>query len=450
MESTSAQEKQFHADDALAAQAVAHTAPGNPRGPNFIQSRVGAQNMFNTQLGKIEKAKTDADDKYKLVLLPYKAGEDDDDDESETKSLLSEAKEELDNAMKVCQLHFQSLKGCIDSKVSDVNVARNIDALVLLRKQAVEDMKQLFAADAFKKFTKIAASFKKNLEDAKKNAAPLASSASVTAAIVNAAPALFGNLAAAIRAKPSVSVSLFEAKAGMRIAVVKYDASTRQGASTRRAAVQVPLIGTPLCKKVEKGFAKALKTQEYVLYKPDPNEAKKLEKSLRGTLDAAYFPQHTVPETTWGQNFIKKEFFAGKPPSFSIGYTPYCCIDVRIVLKGCICIAGVPYDVAPGENLKMKREALFHASAEQWTEFIGKGGWITQVMAGEAMAVPTGFIVTMAYPDYSFGVRWCIRADEADDMRVLRSLQQLSKDFPETKSTQSGYPQFIEFLSGGQ
>ena len=271
--------------------------------------------------------------------------------------------------------------------------------------------------------------------------------AMVNASVIAAAPALFGHLALGLRTKDTRSVFLLEAKAGIRIAVVKYsDAPPARG---KGKVARQPLADSPLCKKVEKAFGKSLKNQEYSLNKVDANHAKKLQKSLRATLESSYFPQHAVLQSTRGQHFLRKEFFVGKPPSFSIGYTSSFCFDVRIVLKGCVCISGIPYDVAPGQTLKMRREALVNASCDQWLEFISKGGWITQVHAGEVMAVPIGFSIAMVYLDYAFGVRLSIKADAADDMRALASSEQLARGFPETKSTQSGCPQFIEFLVGG-
>ena len=61
--------------------------------------------------------------------------------------------------MKACRAHLQSLRSCIEAKAADVALALDPEALTMLRAQCMEDMKQIFKAEAYKRFGRITIAF---------------------------------------------------------------------------------------------------------------------------------------------------------------------------------------------------------------------------------------------------------------------------------------------------
>ena len=136
-----------------------------------------------------------------------------------------------------------------------------------------------------------------------------------------------------------------------------------------------------------------------------------------------------------------------KTPYFSIGFTIYGCMEARYVLGGNLVAVGVSYTAVPGQSLKAKRQALFEMSADDLGDLVKAHGWHLEANAGNCILTPTGCLIMYLCPaQATWGVRWAVASDQADELRVVSQLSTLLDEYPEMKGPTLGYSQVLEHL----
>ena len=118
-----------------------------------------------------------------------------------------------------------------------------------------------------------------------------------------------------------------------------------------------------------------------------------------------------------------------------------------MIASGGLVILGVQSAAVPGDSIKAKRQSLYESNADQLLQLVESRGFIAEVLADHLVLIPSGFVVMMLCPsEEATGVRWQTSADEADRLRVCSQLTEMLSDFPETKSSATGYTQLLDFL----
>ena len=434
----------LEANDAMAAQAYAEDGMVDKgRKKSVTQMRVSVQNSVNTVLGRIDRATEQVDLSYKGALEQFGKVQV---EETGAKEILAEAKAELDKTKAAIIAHAAGAKERVKSLRGDLAQAENVDALELVKNGAQDEISSLLKHETMKAYNFTVCTFRRNMMAAKRTDALDAGAARARARGEEQEPPLFFVTIGTVlkNLKDTTSSSLFEAKAGIRAALFDVDASLKVG--TKRG---LALDDMAVCKKIKTSLDKALKTQEHVMDRMDPTTAKKLDKMLSVVLpDKALLQQYAVNlDAAWSQDFTRKRFFAMKAPFFHVGFPAYGASEVRVVLSGSLVYCGVKTEAVPGDTLKKQRELLYNASRVELEELIKKDGWIAEVGAGQGILVPTGFITMMLCPSVcTFGLSWHSYADQQDKLRAMRQLSQLTDEYSECRTPQTGYMQLLDFF----
>ena len=117
-------------------------------------------------------------------------------------------------------------------------------------------------------------------------------------------------------------------------------------------------------------------------------------------------------------------------------------MEARVVLKGDLCVAGLPTDAIVGANYKDKRNAVFHMPHQELHNLIATNGLTTENHS--VVVIPSGCMLIMA--GECTMLRWSLSSDDRDAARAKDCLQHVIAEFPELKASSSGYAQYAQYL----
>jgi hypothetical protein len=236
----------------------------------------------------------------------------------------------------------------------------------------------------------------------------------------------------------NVSASFFEAKSGLRGALV------------------APLAGTDAIQEIEK-FAKTKKAMRDlashlksnktgVLPMTDVPAKRKLLKELRKSFDVSLFSQLVLPQQEWTPLVYDPQYFASTVGWVHVGYTHMCCCECRAMLKGDEVIMGFSPESIPGLTIKDKRKNIYAMTIDDVKRALNRGGFLFAHDSTKIAVLPSGYIYVTCSSD-SRGLRWSFSSDEADTQRVKMDLTLLLQCFPEIGNSSTGYSQLLAWLN---
>ena len=203
--------------------------------------------------------------------------------------------------------------------------------------------------------------------------------------------------------------------------------------------------GFKACKKI---LDKEMKVRDYAFTVLEEIKQKKLEKILRGILDVQVFTQYPLPpESAWARKIYDRQVFGCHQPWFTVGFTAHCHMELRLVTEGRMLYCGVATSHVGGDDIKEKRRTFLAMNSADLAERIRNHGWTHEILPGQALLVPTRFIVASISTAHStYGMRWATSADDSDKVRVVAGLKSLTKDYAELRTPAVGYVQLMEYL----
>jgi hypothetical protein len=179
---------------------------------------------------------------------------------------------------------------------------------------------------------------------------------------------------------------------------------------------------------------------------------RKLKKMLEDGFDAASF-HLSLPlpkDSEWWWKVYEPVWWGLSADASSISFTSFCCIEARLLLEGSIHMLGFPPEQLPGSSVKEKREMLSSTTIDDLAKLVKTtNGFYALVETNDLIVVPSAWLVITIGNggEGSMGVRWCMSADSADDLRVLGAVQGLLASFPELKNPSQGYIQFLKWTT---
>ena len=230
--------------------------------------------------------------------------------------------------------------------------------------------------------------------------------------------------------------SIFEAKAGVRAAVLTCQRGDPSGSISKNAFV----------KRAKKELATLLKNEDWGVSLIMPADQKKIVKAFRPCYDEGIFAERKIPSSLdWCEKVYCKQFFSLRAGAVQIGFPHFGSMEARVLLEGSEVVAGILYDKAPGANMREKRAHLFSANETEINRLVADGGWVAW-HEDKVLVVPAGYICITAGDD-QFGIRWSLSADAADQHRVQAALTRTVESFPEMKNPSLGIAQFNDWLA---
>ena len=236
----------------------------------------------------------------------------------------------------------------------------------------------------------------------------------------------------------NVSASFFEAKSGLRGALVAPLAGTH--------AIQVieKFVNT---KKAMRDLASHLKSnQTRVLPITDVPAKRKLLKELRKSFDVSLFSQLVLPQQDWTPLVYDPQYFASTVGWVQVGYTHMCCCECRVMLKGDEVIMCFSPESIAGITIKDKRKNIFAMTIDDVKRALNRGGFLIAHDSTNIAVLPSGYIYVTC-SSVSRGLRWSFSSDEADTQRVKMDLTLLIQCCPEFGNSSTGYSQLLAWLN---
>ena len=195
----------------------------------------------------------------------------------------------------------------------------------------------------------------------------------------------------------SVSMSLFEAKAGVRATLV-----------APKIEFGGQLLAFGPSKKAIKEILVHLKTNPSgVLHMhQEPTKLRKCKTLMFKAFDAMLMQKFPVPLTEWAQHVHEPVWFGTKSNTVNISIGHMALTEVRFIVQGSMIVAGLPLDKCSGETIKDKRKNLMMSTIDEIGPLITSHGFCVTLDTTKAIVLPSGFLIMYAPITDSIGLRW--------------------------------------------
>ena len=251
--------------------------------------------------------------------------------------------------------------------------------------------------------------------------------------------AIMQNIANEKGEEAKVAGSLFEAKGGMRAALVP----PKRGQDPATELQKNAYIKSGL---KQLGTVIATSSKWAVWSMRETPKRKKVERILTRAFEPDLFCKLVLPRgIAWADAVFDPQLYATRSQHISVGLTPFAVMEARLLLSGKEMVCGIPIEKVPGETIKDKRQSLFRSTIDNIKMLIAQGVFFVTYESMRVCTIPTGFFIITA-SDSAQGIRWGMSSDEADSQRVALHLKALLSSFPELKNASTGHGQFLEYL----
>ena len=122
-------------------------------------------------------------------------------------------------------------------------------------------------------------------------------------------------------------------------------------------------------------------------------------------------------------------------------------MESRLLLQGSQLIGGIPFEKVPGETLKDKRSYVFSCDQKNLQDLFQDGGWLLKLAEASVAVIPSGFLIVCSSTG-TVGLRWSCCSDVAGTARVIDTLSALLAAYPEMRSSDIGYAEFLDYIRG--
>ena len=239
--------------------------------------------------------------------------------------------------------------------------------------------------------------------------------------------------------------SLFEAKGGLRVAVIKGSADTTGD-----------ILKMPYIKRGLKDLAShaQLHHGHFGVWKmTELPRKRKVVKTIKEAFDHQVMSTIALPKSgdgteTWADLVYDPQLFNMSSMHVNVGFGSFCCMEGRLVLRGSMILMGIATEKVPGASFKEKRKSLYMSTVDVLKGLLGEGGRLVKVEAPNLVLIPTGFVV-LETSDECCGLRWAVSGDASDGERVKMQLKELLASFPEMANPSTGYQQFYNYMCSG-
>ena len=233
--------------------------------------------------------------------------------------------------------------------------------------------------------------------------------------------------------------SSFEAKCGVRAAIVPPQTGTDPAAAIERLAKS---------KKAFREMAAHLKSNRHgITPVADQTFQKKLEKELKAGFDGCLFAKMTLPDEDWAKRIYCMTFM-GHVKEFTMAtITPYGCMQNRLLFKGRELLIGLPLVQNPPCTIKDLRKRMMMMTVDAMKQAVVElGGYAIDHGPEDIVVLPSGYLTLVVAVEDCMGLYWSCSSDENDTTRVVQTLTMLVNEFPECANPSTGNLQFKEWL----
>ena len=346
---------------------------------------------------------------------------------------LTTAKEDLVKAAKELKDYFQSQTLEV-SKMTSVATMRGL-------RTATDKTAKEFSTGPQKKFLAVKNSFNRAMTSALKQMKIAQDSSSKRVKPPASLPPLHAVCRAYVDMNPeghNKSTSLFEAKAGLRGAIV---------APTNWESIEL-VKNLAKSKKAKKDLDNHLKVAKegYQPILPDVPHIRKIIKELHKCFDASMFSKVVLPSADWADKVYAPAYVGAQEGAVCVLMPHMCCMEARILFSGEAIILGIPIG-AGGHGPKDLRKKIYASTVDDIKVLVESGGFCIVHKADDGcLLFPSGFLWVQVNLTASWGLKWSLSSDEQDCIRVRDCIQKAIDAWPELCNPSTGYVQFLEYL----
>ena len=453
--------KQLEAEDAAAAtlfkeQQDASTEGGGAgdvfKGKSFGVEHIKTSNFFKLMQQKVEDVKLNVEKAFneidgKLNATGAPRGEDVDsgggDANADGNGGFEKLRQELSEAKIAALRDVVAVKEKMEVAGKKLQDAKTFSQLQDIKKEVMTIEKSVRKIESLQNFKKVVRQVRKFFSTASRKQS-LAANEDAAVPDVLLASDLHTKMESVhgVVKDHNVSSSLFEAKAGLRVATISL---TSLNDSMRQA-----LLACAPIKKAFKELGNQLKSEETAVKSFGDNALVKIEKLLKKFLSAhdGIFTKVCIPkELEWGTKVYPVQAHAQRYGTCTASVLHFGAMESRLLLQGSQLIGGIPFEKVPGETLKDKRSYVFSCDQKSLQDLFQDGGWLLKLAEASVAVIPSGFLIVCSSTG-TVGLRWSCCGDVADTARVIDTLSALLAAYPEMRSSRIGYAEFLDYIRG--
>ena len=396
--------------------------------------RVKTQGHISVLKTRVESSCQEAADKWEWVITTIAT-----DFKENLAESLNTARDNLkslfDDAMKAGELVRSSL-GQLEARLLKEDTK---EQLVATREEADNNMKD-FTSQKMTKFNRSSAKLKRLVTQLKRRSDKAAVAKTAVKPTLETPPPLFEVSKALLAQGMTVSSSSFEAKCGLRAALIA--PSQGDPGDTIR--------GWPKGKASIKRLEQHLKSNMHGLDPINDNPTiKRVLKELGKSFDKMLFSKLCLPEDQDWTRKVYDPWFYGMNKGYTfMNLNQMCVMDARLLIRGSVIMIGLPLLRNPPMTIREVRHAASTMTVDDLRDCLKfVGGWALEHDNTKLAVIPTGYLVLTVCKEDAIGIRWGMSSDEADTARVVKSLQVLLEEFPEIGNSSTGYSQWKQWVS---
>ena len=293
-------------------------------------------------------------------------------------------------------------KGMLETIKQDTSEAKDCWALKPV-KEGLEAAKKQLSQDGVYEYTVFCRSLTRTIVAMnRKNQLVVSASASASRR-----PAVIANpMFTALRSLSedgdiNVGESIFEAKGGMRPALVKIT-SVQAFENVVKAALMKRSISRA-DKALKQGLACVV---DHLI--AGRQVQKKFEQLVNQSVPMELRSKRSLPSMPWAAKVFQFQLYASGPCAVEVTWPPYGMMMAGIVLKGAVCFTGLSNARVPGNSFREKRDRVMRMSRAEIQAIVADGGFHVRYENGVSahgvccFVIPSGFMLLTAAQDVQF------------------------------------------------
>jgi hypothetical protein len=241
----------------------------------------------------------------------------------------------------------------------------------------------------------------------------------------------------------NVTASIFEAKAGIRLAKIPpVDAMDPVGDLSKNAYIKS-------LRKQLRAHMDSTGSAHSSNQLRDVAKTKKISQIIKKVFPKEVSTALLLPDEDWAKRIYTPEIFASTAGHLNVLTTHNCTIEARLYLEGAENLFGIPFEKAPGACFKEKRTRLFNMTIDDITTLVKETGGFSLRLGGGCSSlylIPSGFVTAWA-SEGAHTIRWGVSSDDQDTARVALMLNHVMQAFPELNVATQPMHNLLQFVS---
>lgn len=232
--------------------------------------------------------------------------------------------------------------------------------------------------------------------------------------------------------------SVFEAKSGIKPAIVKLQGTALEG-----------LVTQPKIKKMMKDISVHLSTHEQgILPMTCEPLIKKVRKTIKDSLGDNCLTQIGLPSADWARKIYAFEMFGMMNVAFSNG-GHFCQCECRMVFQGEEKLLLFNPDAVTGTTWKEKRRSIHVMTIDDVATLLDvKQAFLVSHGPGELVVIPSALLHVCASSS-AIGLRWSLAGHgggDGDIGRVRGAVEHMLESFPDLKNPSTSWGQWLAYI----